>query len=141
MATEPNAAAAVPPEVLAAAQAADAKGASKVLILDVGPVSAVASYFVIGSAATDRQVRAIADAVEEGIAAVAGQRPLGVEGRDTLEWVLLNYGDVLVHVFRQETREFYDLERLWADAAVCEWAPLMRGGATADSATRADGTS
>lgn len=128
MGTDPNAPPVAPavasPEALAAALAADGKGARDVVILEVGPVSAVASYFVIASAATDRQVRAIADAVEEGVAVVGGQRPLGVEGRDTLEWVLLNYGDLLVHVFRQETREFYDLERLWADAAVCEWTPM-----------------
>lgn len=121
MATDPTQQPGVPPEVLAAARAADAKGAREVIVLEVGPVSAVASWFVICSAASDRQVKAVADAVEEGVAEVAGQRPLGVEGRDTLEWVLLNYGDVLVHVFRQETREFYDLERLWADAAQCDW--------------------
>lgn len=121
--TDPSDQPGAPPEVLAAARAADAKGANDVLVLEVGPVSAVASYFVICSAASDRQVKAIADAVEEGVAEVDGQRPLGVEGRDTLEWVLLNYGDVLVHVFRQESREFYDLERLWADAARCVWAP------------------
>jgi len=119
----------VPEEVLAAARAADAKGATDVVVLEVGPVSSVSSYFVICSAATDRQVRAIADAVEEGVADLAGQRPLGVEGRDTLEWVLLNYGHVLVHVFRQEAREFYDLERLWADAAKVPWGQHTSDGA------------
>lgn len=118
----------VPAGVVAAARAADRKGATDVVVLEVGPVSAVASFFVICSAATDRQVRAIADAVEEGVAEADGRRPIGVEGRDTLEWVLLNYGDFLVHVFRQETREFYDLERLWADAAKRPWAPQRPEG-------------
>lgn len=131
MAPEASGDAPVPAEVLAAARAADSKGATDVVVLEVGPVSAVASYFVICSAATDRQVRAIADAVEEGVAEVAGQRPLGVEGRDTLEWVLLNYGDLLVHVFRQETRAFYDLERLWADAPTRAWHPETAGGVSA----------
>jgi ribosome-associated protein len=121
----------VPAEVLAAARSADGKGATDVVILEVGPVSAVSSFFVICSAATDRQVRAIADAVEETVAEVDARRPLGVEGRDTLEWVLLNYGDFLVHVFRQETREFYDLERLWADAAKRPWALQGRSGEAA----------
>jgi len=111
----------LPAEVVAAARAADGKGAADVVVLEVGPLSAVASYFVICSAATDRQVRAIADAVEAAVADVGGQRPIGVEGRDTLEWVLLNYGDVLVHIFRHESRTFYDLERLWGDATVCAW--------------------
>lgn len=110
-----------PPEVIAAARAADAKRAHDVVILEVGPISAVAAYFVICSAGTARQVRAITEAVEESVAETSGLRPLGVEGRDTLEWVLINYGDVLVHVFQQESRDFYDLERLWADAARCEW--------------------
>ena len=137
MADEP-APAAVPPEVLAAARAADGKGATDVVVLEVGPVSAVASYFVICSAATDRQVKAIADAVEEGVAEVGGQRPLGVEGRDTLEWVLLNYGDVLVHVFRQQTREFYDLERLWADAAQRPWRPSTSSGGVPAATVKED---
>jgi len=118
---EPNLSTDPPPEVLAAAGGADAKGATDVVVLDVGPLSAVASYFVICSAATARQVRAITDAVEEAVAEATGQRPIGVEGRDTLEWVLINYGHVLVHVFRQESREFYDLERLWADADRLPW--------------------
>jgi len=118
---EPNLSTDPPPEVRAAASGADAKGATDVVVLDVGPLSAVASYFVICSAATARQVRAITDAVEEAVAEATGQRPIGVEGRDTLEWVLINYGHVLVHVFRQESREFYDLERLWADADRLPW--------------------
>lgn len=122
MAVDPDGIPVAPPEVAAAAQAAEAKGATAVVALDVAPISAITSYFVICSAPTARQVRAITDAVEEDVAAVAGRRPLGVEGRDTLEWVLLNYGDFLVHVFRQEAREFYDLERLWADATVCAWS-------------------
>jgi ribosome-associated protein len=107
--------------VLAAARAADLKGAAEVLVLDVSAVLALSSFFVIGSAATDRQVKAIADAVEQAVGDAGGPKPLAIEGADTWDWVLMNYGDFLVHVFRQETRQFYGLERLWADAPRIDW--------------------
>jgi ribosome-associated protein len=113
--------------VRAAAMAADGKGAADVLLLDVSAVLALSSYFVIGSAATDRQVKAITEAVEEGVDAAGGPKPIAIEGGDTWEWALMNYGDFLVHVFRHETREFYSLERLWADAPRLEWAPAGHG--------------
>jgi ribosome-associated protein len=91
------------------------KGAQEVVTLDVAPVLSVTSYFVICSAPSDRQVKAIAESVEAAVAACDGTRPVGTEGLDTLEWVLINFGEFLVHVFRTETRDFYGLERLWRD--------------------------
>ena len=100
---------------IAAARAADAKSADDVMVLEVGPVLALCSHFVSASATNARQVRAIGDEIEAQIAAAGGPRPVRVEGRDDLTWVLMDYGDFVVHVFLEETRQYYDLERLWAD--------------------------
>jgi ribosome-associated protein len=110
-----------PQEIAAAAAAAEAKSAHDIVVLDVTEVSGITSYFLICSAQSDRQVKAILGAIEQGVAEVDGTRPLAIEGADTYEWVLMNYGYFLVHVFQQETREFYELERLWRDAPRMTW--------------------
>ncbi len=102
--------------VRAAAAAAVDRKAIDLKILDLSAVSDFTDYFVVCSGASDRQVRAIADHVEERLRA-QGVRPLHAEGHDLGHWVLLDYGDFLLHVFAQETRDFYQLERLWSDAA------------------------
>jgi ribosome-associated protein len=113
-----------------AAQAADAKGARDVVILEVGDVLVVADEFVIASAPNDRQVRAIVDDVERVVADAGHGRPLRVEGLDQRQWVLIDYGDVVVHVFRDETRDYYELERLWGDVPRITWAaPAATGRA------------
>jgi ribosome-associated protein len=84
-------------------------------VLYVGDVCDFTDFFLIASGGSDRQVHAIADAVRERLAG-AGQRPLHVEGEQQSKWVLLDYGDFLVHVFDAERRGFYRLERLWSDA-------------------------
>jgi ribosome-associated protein len=99
-----------------AAQAAFAKKGDDVVILDVGEVLAITDSFVIASAPNDRLVRTIAEEVERQIKERGGPGPLRVEGFREGDWVLLDYGDFVVHVFREEIRRFYDLERLWADA-------------------------
>ena len=104
-----------------AARAADAKSADDVVVLEVGPVLALCSHFVIASATNTRLVRTIADEVEARIAAEGGPRPIRIEGRDDLHWVLMDYGDFVVHVFLEETRRYYDLERLWADVERVDW--------------------
>ena len=76
---------------------------------------------VITAGANNRQVRAIAENVEEQIAAAGGPKPLRVEGLGSLEWVLLDYGDFVVHVFLEETRLYYELERLWGDRPQVAW--------------------
>lgn len=90
-------------------------------MLDVGDVLAIVDYFVITEAPNDRQVRAIADEVEERVKLAGGDGPLRVEGLDDLRWVLLDFGDVVVHVLLDEAREFYDLERLWGDVPRVRW--------------------
>lgn len=103
---------------LVAADAAEDKLATDVVVLHVGPVVGVAEYFVLATAANDRQVRAVVDAVEAQVAEQTGERPISVEGADARRWVLLDYGDVVVHVFLAEEREYYRLERLYSDAPV-----------------------
>ena len=106
-----------------AARAADAKGARDVVILEVGDVLVVADEFVIASAPNDRLVKAVVDEVERVVAEAGHPKPLRVEGLDDRHWVLMDYGDVVVHVFLDETRHYYELERLWADVPCVEWAP------------------
>lgn len=101
---------------LVAASASAAKQGHDIVVLDVGPIIAIIETFVLVSATNTRQVRTIVDEVEAALKAHDGSQPLGIEGRDDATWVLLDYGDVVVHVFLAETREFYDLDRLWADA-------------------------
>ncbi|MCB9682468.1 MAG: ribosome silencing factor [Alphaproteobacteria bacterium] len=85
-------------------------------VLAVADVVGYADYFVIVSARNARQVRAIADEVRQVIKHKHGRLPVGVEGLETCRWVLVDYGDVVLHVFQEGTRGFYDLEGLWADA-------------------------
>ena len=117
---------------IAAARAADAKGGRDIVILEVGDVLVVADEFVIASASNDRLVKAIVDDVERLVAEAGFSRPLRVEGLDDRHWVLIDYGDVVVHAFIQETRDYYELERLWSDVPRIEWAEVV-GSRTAGS--------
>jgi ribosome-associated protein len=98
-----------------AARAGLDKKAEDVLILDLAALSSYTEAFVLLTGASDRQVVAIAEGVEERLREL-GLRPIGVEGYARGQWVLLDYGDLVVHVFYDGVREFYDLEGLWADA-------------------------
>jgi len=104
-------------EALTRAGVAAALGrkASDLLVLNLSGISSIADYFIICSAASERQCRAIAEAIEEK-AKELGQRPNSVEGWAVGRWILLDYGDCLFHVFLDEARRFYALERLWGDA-------------------------
>ncbi len=105
-----------------AARAADDKKGEDVLILDVAPIMGIVECFVITSASNTRLVRSIVDEVERQVFEQTGEKPRAVEGLRDASWVLLDYGDLVVHVFLEETREYYGLERLWADAATVPWA-------------------
>jgi ribosome-associated protein len=98
-----------------AAEAAAAVKPSYLAILDVRGVCAFADHFLVASAASQRQVRAIATRVEEQLAA-AKVRTSHREGMGEARWILLDYRDVVIHIFEDEARKYYDLERLWADA-------------------------
>ena len=94
------------------ALAADSRKAEDIVVLDVQQLSSVADYFLICSGTSDRQVRAIADAIAEELAQ-HGEKPLAMEGYQKGTWVLIDCADLIVHVFDDATRRFYDLERLW----------------------------
>jgi ribosome-associated protein len=100
---------------LACTRAALDHKAYDLVVLETGHVSSIADYFVICTGRSDTQVQAIANAVEEHLGSL-GERPLSVEGLPHAQWVLMDYGDVVVHVFYVPVREFYDLERLWVRA-------------------------
>ena len=115
----------------AAAHAAADKKGDDIVVLGVGEIITIIDCFVLVSASNTRQVRTIVDEVEAAVAALDGGRPIGVEGRETATWVLLDYGDVVVHVFHDETRAYYDLDRLWGDAPRLAWddlAPVAADG-------------
>ena len=99
----------------AAAAIADKKGEA-IALLDVSELVVLTDVFVIASGSTSRQVKSLVEEVEHQLKAHLERRPLRREGEDHNRWVLLDYGDIVVHVFDTETRDFYDLERLWADA-------------------------
>jgi ribosome-associated protein len=104
-----------------AAQAASGKGGEETVIIEVGAVLAITDAFVITSGHNTRQVKTIAEEVETRLKAEGGIAPLRVEGLGDSQWILLDYGDLVIHVFLDETREFYDLERLWSDAPRVAW--------------------
>jgi ribosome-associated protein len=105
------------------ARAAAKKTDAPTVILDVGDVLAITGWFVVTSGSSARQVRAIAEGIEEDVALAGGPKPLRIEGLDDGTWVLVDYGDVVVHIFDEDTRAFYDLERLWRDVPSVEWLP------------------
>lgn len=122
-----------PPHRLAAA-AVDAlaeRKAENITVLDLRPVGGVADYFVIGTGASDRQIRALARAVDEGVEEAYGEQPWHTEGLEHLQWVVLDYVDVVVHLFSKEKRAYYDLERLWGDADI-EQVPAEAGAAAVE---------
>ena len=102
--------------VRAAADAAVGKKAADPIALDLRALDGVADYFLIVSGASEPQVKAIAEAVEDQLRERHGRKPWHVEGREGRRWVLLDYVEFVVHVFHEKTREYYLLERLWGDA-------------------------
>ena len=101
--------------VLATLHAASEKKAIEPVVLDLREISSFTDYFVIVSGANERQVQAISDEIYESLKK-AGHAAARVEGYKTAEWILLDYGDFVVHVFEQKARKFYDLERLWRES-------------------------
>ena len=104
-----------------AARAADDKLGRDTIVIAVGEVISVTDFFVISSAQTSRQVRAIAEEIEEQLTILDGPKPLRVEGSTDHRWVLMDFGGFVVHILDDEYRAFYDLERLWSDCPRIEW--------------------
>jgi len=105
-----------------AARAADAKKGDDIVVLHVGDIMGIVDSFVITSASNTRLVRTLVEEVQKQLHEQANVKARAVEGIDDYSWVLLDYGDLVVHVFLTDTRAFYGLERLWADAARIPWA-------------------
>jgi ribosome-associated protein len=105
-------------EALAAAVAASAKKAERIVILDVSRQLVITDYFVICHGNTERQVRTIAEEVQKSLLQQRSIRPARREGERESRWVVLDYVDFVVHVFHKDDRDYYNLERLWSDAAI-----------------------
>lgn len=105
---------------LIAAKAADDKKAMDIVVQEIREALIITDYFVIVTGANNRQVDAITEAVEEALRLEADVKPIGREGLDELTWVLLDYGDFVVHIFQPELRDFYRLETLWNDVPLVD---------------------
>jgi len=110
---------------LVAARAADDKQGLDIAILDVSSVLAITEVFVITRASNSRQVKTIASEVTDKVREILGRSPLHSEGAGEQQWVLLDYGDVVVHVFADEARRFYEIERLYLDMPKIAFAPVL----------------
>lgn len=111
-------------EVEIIVKAGDSKKAFDIKAIDIIGLSSIADYFVIMSGNTERQVVAIADEIQDEMSK-AGVEPSNKEGYQTGRWILLDYGDIIVHIFHKEEREFYNLEKLWVDAKPLEIENLI----------------
>ena len=101
--------------VILCVNAALEKKAKNIIILNMQKVTSFADYSIVCSGTSDRQVQSIAQAIEENMKK-NGFLPLGIEGERTAQWILMDYADIIVHVFYEPVRDFYDMERLWSDA-------------------------
>jgi len=106
-----------------AALAAEDKGATDILVIDVGDVLGICELFVVATAANTPMVKAIIDEIQENIAVEWGEKPRSIEGADGRRWVLLDYADIVVHVFLSDDRDYYRIERLYSDSVKHEWRP------------------
>ncbi|MCF0141870.1 MAG: ribosome silencing factor [Parasporobacterium sp.] len=97
----------------------DEKKAVDIKVIDISKVSVIADYFIICGANNARMVKSLADNVEQKLGAMK-VAPRSVEGYETAKWILMDYNDVIIHIFNQEERLFYDLERIWSDGKVVE---------------------
>lgn len=104
------------PELQLAIRCADEKKAVNMIGLDLREIASFTEYFFIASGMNQRQVQAIADEISEQLKQQLRRKAVRIEGYNSAEWVLLDYGDFVVHLFDKEARDFYDLERLWRDA-------------------------
>ena len=108
------------PTWLIAVRAAESKKATDIKVLDLTGITSFADYFVICTGANQRQIQAVSDEVGLQLKQQAQELPLSLEGYNQAEWVLADYGDLLVHIFSPKAREYYDLERLWRSAKTVE---------------------
>jgi len=112
---------------LLAAKALDSKKGAEIKVMEVTELTSLADYFVICSGSSTTQINALCDIVEEKLETEGGEKPLRREGHRGGTWVLLDYGCVVVHVFNNEAREFYSLERLWNDGKSVDLSDVLLG--------------
>ena len=110
---------------LLAAKALDSKKGAEIKVMEVTELTSLADYFVICSGSSTTQINALCDVVEEKLETEGGEKPLRREGHRGGTWVLLDYGCVVVHVFNNEAREFYSLERLWNDGKNVDLSEIL----------------
>ncbi len=108
---------------LAAARTADENRGSDIIVLDVRKLTSIFDYFVLVTGTSRRQLHAISEEIDDRLEKDLGDERMGVEGYAESRWILLDYGSVVVHLFDEETREYFALEDLWADANRVEWSP------------------
>ena len=108
------------PNWLVAVRAIEGKKGTDIRVLDLTGITSFADYFVVCTGANQRQIQAISDEVNLQLKRQAGELPISVEGYSQAEWVLADYGDLLVHIFTPKSREYYGLERLWRGAKAVE---------------------
>ncbi len=111
----------LPPAAATAAESADAKLGHQTVVLAMTELFGVVDAFVITSASNTRHVRTLVEEIERQVKAAHGETPTRLEGLADASWVLMDYADFIVHVFLQETREYYDLEHLWSGAPRVDW--------------------
>jgi len=104
-------------------RAAESKKAADIKVLDLTGITSFADYFVICSGGNQRQIQAISDEIGVQLKQQAHELPKSIEGYNQAEWVLADYGDLLIHIFSARAREYYDLERLWRSAKLLEVPP------------------
>ena len=107
------------------AKALDSRKGINIKVLETGHLTTLADYFVLCSATSSTQIRALSDACEKAMKEQAGEAPHHVEGHRDGTWVLIDFSSVVVHIFNEEAREFYDLERLWSDATPVDLTDVL----------------
>ncbi|MBN1193437.1 MAG: ribosome silencing factor [Coriobacteriia bacterium] len=116
-----------------AAETAGEKKATDVVVLDVGETLVITGYFVIATCSNERQVRSVAEDVETALRERAGVKPIGREGERDGRWVLTDFGDVVVHIFQPDERDFYRLEKLWSDVPRVDLPDTVAGSASVEA--------
>jgi ribosome-associated protein len=129
---EPSATMDVPDRIREIAEVLDEGKAESIVILDMREVSGFTDFMLLCSGRSDPHVRALVDAVEKH-RRDKGSKPAHIEGRSEGSWVLLDYFDLVIHVFTEEARDFYQLERLWRDAPLLEWSAAAAGETAPDA--------
>ena len=110
---------------LLAAEVCDEKKAKEIIVLDVRKITSISDYFIVCSTSNERQARAIAEDLRMRLKDM-GKREMGVEGLEDARWVLQDFGDIVLHIFHESQREFYDIEGLWADAKQVRWKKVSK---------------